>query len=369
MNIPADTPSLTDRIKENAYTLLFNTVASLGGLHKPLRPSAEYTHQPKTADPLFNDSYYFNFFDTDNSVSGFTRIGRLPNQNSVNGILFIFNGPKEVLMLNQGSTLPAGSDDIRAGIMHYEILEPLDKIRLISSGNMLRLADPAILLNPEELWGYATPDKFVPVDLDITFSGLGPVHNFKNIYFRGLARRMIEKNFGLSDLRKVRRVASSHYEQVGGYQGRITIGDKAISVGGTGHRDHSWGLRDWAAPKGWTWLTMQFGQALGLNLSRVIIDKIDMFNGYITRDGKNYLYRTCDIETEFEADGITQKEIRFTVEDTEGFRMTVEGRVMNVVPLTHDDGQHRIQVNEALTEYRWQDRVTYGISEYLHKIK
>ena len=365
---PAYSPTLPGRLKENAYTFLFNTVASLGGIRKPLRPSAEYTHSPKTSDPLFNDSWYFNFFDTDNAVGGFTRIGRLPNQNSVNGILFIFNGKDEVLMLNQGGALPPDADALRAGTIRYEIVEPLKQLRLISSGKMLRLSDPSLMLDHAKLQRYITPDTFVPVEMDITFSGLAPVHNFKNIYFRGLARRMIEKRFGLTDLRRVRRVASSHYEQVGGYKGQLVIGDKTMTINGTGHRDHSWGLRDWTAPKGWTWLTMQFGRDIGLNLSRVVIGKIDMFNGYLIRDGQNYLYRTCDIDTEFESDGITQKNIRFTVEDTSGFNMTVEGRVINVVPLTHDDGQHRIQVNEALTEYHWQDKVTYGISEYLHKI-
>ncbi len=369
MGFSSDSPPLTDRLRENAYTLLFNTVAGLGGIRKPLRASAEFAHQPVTADPLFNDSYYFNFFDVEQAVGGFTRIGKLANQNSVNGILFIYNGPEEVLMLNQGGMLPEHPEEIRAGTIRYEILEPLQRIRLLSSGKMLRLTDLSLLLDHEKLRRYVGPDTFVPVEMDITFSGLAPVHNFKNIYFRGLARRMVEKGFGLTDLRRVRRVASSHYEQVGGYAGRLTIGDREIRLDGTGHRDHSWGLRDWTAPSAWTWLTMQFGSGVGLNLSRVVIGKIDMFNGYLIRDGKNCLYRTCALETEYQPDGITQKYIRFVVEDTEGFQMEVEGRVINPVPLTFDDGEHRVQINEALTEYRWRDKVTWGISEYLHKLR
>jgi hypothetical protein len=75
------------------------------------------------------------------------------------------------------------------------------------------------------------------------------------------------------------------------------------------------------------------------------------------------------LETEFEDDRLTQKSLRFSVEDTAGFRMDVEGRVVNPIPIVVvDDERTRSLAFEAMTEYAWQGRKAYGISEYVHRI-
>ena len=49
--------------------------------------------------------------------------------------------------------------------------------------------------------------------------------------------------------------------------------------------------------------------------------------------------------------------------------MDVEGRVVNPIPIVvADDDKIRSFAFEAMTEYTWQGRKAYGISEYVHRI-
>jgi len=236
---------------------------------------------------------------------------------------------------------------------------------------MLYLADPAKLpsllrASPEEM--DAAELSFRDVSLDILFRGWSPSHDFKGADPAFFADRFVAAGSRLRDLQAVSKVASEHYEQVGGWQGEIAVDGRRVEVGGSGHRDHSWGDRDWKVPAKWTWVTAQFGEAFGFNLSRVVIRSLDLFNGYVCRSGRNRPLRRAWLETEFEEDGLTQKRVLLRMEDTDGWEAEVEGRPRIVVPLILQDGDQRTLVNEALTAYRWKGRTGYGISEYLHQL-
>ncbi len=108
---------------------------------------------------------------------------------------------------------------------------------------------------------------------------------------------------------------------------------------------------------------------MAVNVASFKAGKLDIMGGYIYRNGRNRALREIKLETEFEDDGLTQKFLRFSIEDTGGFRMDVEGRVVNPIPIVvADDDKIRSFAFEAMTEYTWQGRKAYGISEYVHRI-
>jgi hypothetical protein len=329
----------------------------------------EYAKPPVTDDPLYNDSHYFNFFDHDHGIGAFTRIGKLANRNASIGLFFIYLREGQAFILAQSEHIPRDLTEIRSGPIRYEIIKPLKELRIVNRARFLRLENPRDWIDPVGLCRRVKDEDFVDVDVDITFSGWGEVHNSKNLYARGLARRMIEKDFGLKDLMETRKFAAEHYEQAGSYRGTIRIGDRTIELGNaTGHRDHSWGARDMTAAKSWTWLTVQFGEGMAVNVACFKAGKLDIMSGYIFRNGRNHALREIGLDTEFEDDGLTQKSLRFSVQDTTGFRMNVEGRVLNPIPIVvADDDKIRSFAFEAMTEYTWQGRKAYGISEYVHR--
>jgi hypothetical protein len=354
----------------NAYAGVIGAATRLQGGHRAMPPEVEYAKPPVTDDPLYNDSHYFNFFDHDHAMGAFTRIGKLANRNASIGLFFIYLREGQAFFFAQSEHIPRDLTDLRSGPLRYEILKPLEALRIVNRARFLRLENPRDWIDPVGLSRRVKDDDFVDVDVDITFRGWGQVHNAKKLYARGLARRMIEKDFGLKDLMETRKYAAEHYEQAGSYTGTMRIGDRTIALkNATGHRDHSWGYRDITAAKSWTWLTVQFGEGMAVNVACFQAGKLDIMSGYMYRNGRNYALREIELETEFEDDGFTQKSLQFSVEDTGGFRMDVEGKVVNPIPIVVvDDDTTRTLALEAMTEYRWQDRKAYGISEYVHRI-
>jgi hypothetical protein len=361
---------IQDRLREHGYTAVITAATRLQGARRPMPPEAEYAKPPDTDDPLYNDSHYFNFFDHERQIGGFTRIGKLANQNASIGLFFIYEATGRVHLLAQSEVIPRNFADIRSGPIGFQIAEPLRTWRIAVQGKFLRLENPRVLLDPVSLVRTVKDEDFEDVEVDLTFAGWGEVHNTRNFFARGLAQRMVEKRFGLKDLIETRKFAAEHYEQAGSYTGTIRIGEKRIPLThATGHRDHSWGRRDISAVEGWTWLTVQFGKGAAVNVASFRAGRLDIQSGFMSRNGCNYPCRILRLDTAFEDDGLTQKSVHFVAEDSAGFRMEVEGRVLNPVPIiASDDPTHRTIAFEAMTEYHWEGKTALGISEVVHKI-
>ncbi|MCJ7745873.1 MAG: hypothetical protein MUP40_06250 [Actinobacteria bacterium] len=349
-----------ERLKVKMLGALYSAYKKAGGYARPLGSDAESLH-PAKGDFDYNESYYFNFIEG-SGIGGYTRIGFLPNQEADTGVMMLFAGGSRLLATHQGGRVSAGDEGLSIGLIEYGRLIPLSRWRLSFKGRMIDLPDSRMLPGVD-------PDKldYEDVEVDLTFEGLAPPFNFKNADPAAVAEMLVSARTRFSDMRKVSRVSTEHYEQAGRCSGAIKIGDREIPFAGSGHRDHSWGVRDWSAPRLWTWLTCQFGDELAFNLSRVAIDSVDIFNGFLVRGGRNYPVRRAELSTEFEENGRTQKKMRFTMEDSGGFTIDVTGDVRTVIPLDLRSRGHSTLVNEALAEYRWGEKVAYGIAEYLHQ--
>lgn len=341
---------------------LFAAFKRAKGAGKPLEESAEFPHE-RGAEKEWNESLYFNFTDPSRGIGGYTRIGVLPNQDSDIGVMMLFAGGKRLLVTNQsGRAVTAGG--FKVGTLAYERTEPLREWRLTFAGEMGDLADSRDLF-------VVDPESFPrrPVEVNLTWTGMAPAFNFKDADPSAVAEMIVEARTRFSDLRSVSKVGSEHYEQAGKVTGTIRFGGETLEIVGSGHRDHSWGVRDWSAPRAWTWLTCQFGDELAFNLSRVAIESVDIFNGFLCHGGRNYPLRRAKLTTEFEDDGTTQKALSFTFEDTSGMTVDVSGEVLTVIPLDLRSRGHATMVNEGLAKYTWEGRTGYGIAEYLHQMK
>lgn len=365
--------NLTTRqqIKAELLSYILGAAKRIKGKGGSVPAPAEF-HHAHDASHHWNESYYFNFSDPSGRIGGFTRIGMVPNQKTAIAILFLFLDDGGILMLHQSEPILASRDEVSVGLLRYERIQPLWEWKILFRGSMLHLADPRDLVHFFDGSSPAAPgaggQHFVDVDLDLVFRGWSPCHDFKDVDLRFFADRIVSKGSRLEDLRATGKVASEHYEQVGDVTGRIELGGSALSFQGSGHRDHSWGERDWKAPERWTWLTAQFGRDFGFNLSRVMIRSLDIFNGYVSRNGRNYHLRRAHLQTEFEPDGRTQKSLLLRLQDTTGWEAEILGNALTVVPLTLVDGAHRTRVNEAFALYRWKGKEGLGIAEYLYQI-
>ena len=80
--------------------------------------------------------------------------------------------------------------------------------------------------------------------------------------------------------------ADDRYEQSMRTEGSLSIGGRTIEFTGVGHRDHSWGTRDWRALQHWKWVNVtSLDGKLSTHawVSFAFGDR--QINGYVNRDG------------------------------------------------------------------------------------
>jgi hypothetical protein len=297
-SLPQPEYGAADKMKLAGLRGLYAVYKHAKGAGRPLTAEAESTHA-SGSDTEWNESLYFNFTDWRTGLGGYTRIGVLPNQDSDIGVMMLFAGGKRLLVTNQGGRADTAGG-FKVGSLAYERVEPLKKWRLSFSGEMGDLDDARLL--PE-----VAPDSIprIPVEVELVWEGVAPPFNFKDAEPAAVAEMLVSAGTRLSDLRSVSKVGSEHYEQAGRVTGTMLFDGRRIDFDGSGHRDHSWGVRDWSAPRAWTWLTCQFGDELAFNLSRVAIETVDIFNGFLCHGGENFPVRRASLATEFTWEGRT----------------------------------------------------------------
>jgi hypothetical protein len=117
--------------------------------------------------------------------------------------------------------------------------------------------------------------------------------------------------------------ATDRLEQAGRVRGTITVDGKAIAFDTFCARDHSWGVRDWAAPQHWKWLHA-YNEGTQLHFWEIELGGRTELRGYINRDG--LFAEVASVEIGFTTDArYHQKTIEATVTDSAGRRVVVTG--------------------------------------------
>lgn len=130
--------------------------------------------------------------------------------------------------------------------------------------------------------------------------------------------------------------AENRMEQTGRIRGRLQLGRRSIDLDGIGHRDHSWGLRDWGTPQHWKWFVAYTPSGTAVN-GWIWIAKGEWgFGGYVARNGVVTPIRRIDHHAHYDAQ-MRQQRLTATVIDVEGGSTEVTMDAFGVVELpTHD---------------------------------
>lgn len=287
--------------------------------------------------PDWNESFYFNFYDRRNDIFAFMRVGLKPNRNEKNAFCF-FMMPDGSLLGMKGQD-PATDMELQVSKLRFDRIAPEKKWRLSFSGTMERHVE-------------RTPTA-EQVSFSVDFNSLNEVFDYRECV-KGIAERISEA------------IASEHFEQFGRASGRLNVGAVEYVLSGLGERDHSWGARDWSAPKMWIWLTCQFSDKLALNVTKLTMDAGEVDAGFVHIDGNNLPLVKADIHTEWQGDH-EPKKLQMILQDSRGRLHSVQADVMRrmAIPFAGTNGKTVSTMQETLARYTMGSEIGYGVAEYL----
>src|SRR5579885_1845210 len=297
-------------------------------------------HQ-NTGESNYNESAYYNFFDRGQRLGGFVRLGNRPNEGYAEMTVCVY--------------LP----DATVGFK-FQVIKPFEHHRVTYSGKVCMLKNPLEMADPAKAFK-SNPYTRASIDLDYRATAPGWGGELRE---KEGDRWVSPKNDGDTGM----QFAKCHLEQLGHATGTIKIGDKEYKFDGLGLRDHSWGPRYWQAPKYYRWLTMNFDEGLG-GMATVTVNRDGSQHpgGFIARKGQPTLnVREVEIETEFVGEQKLHDKIKATIRtEASNDPIVITGKVISMIPLRNRRAGMVTRIAEGMTEWRWGDKVGYGLAEYL----
>lgn len=202
---------------------------------EPLRPLADDEgRHPGSDEPLWSESWYFDFADPAQGVGGWVRLGLLPNQQTA-WINAIVCGPgMPTMAINDFEVaLPQEFSQIRTATVELVLgaISPLQSYRVTVRGSGFAYDDPAALLRDEA-------GRPVEVNVDLTWTTDGEPYQYR---------------------------LTPRYEIPCTVSGTVAAGGHEFDLAEVpGQRDHSWGARDWWAMD-WVWSALHLDDGTHLH--------------------------------------------------------------------------------------------------------
>ncbi len=265
------------------------------------------------AEPSWNESIFYDWYNADGTCAGHIRIGALPNQGRVWLWLFVYDQGQWVAL--EEPRLPIGSfgwDSFSyegAGLSFSRTVDdPLRQSQVRCRGFGRVVSGPRT-------------GRVVPVSIDLAVTGTGPAHTVGDAGVSGHS----------SDEYDARR-----FEQPTEVRGSIEIDGRHVDFEGRGERDHSWGPRFWNME--WTFLVLN-GEAFRMQCVRAQFDEDTYMDvGYLNRGGNTQHVELAEFDLTFDHDSLDAP-YQGTVRAQTEAGTVISGRIENVaqseIDLTH----------------------------------
>jgi len=131
--------------------------------------------------------------------------------------------------------------------------------------------------------------------------------------------------------------AINRFEQTGWVKGFLEFGGRRIEWNRVGHRDHSWGVRNWGVPHHWKWIIAYTPDGERIVNGWIWIAKGEWgFGGYVVRDGEMLPVSHIKHHAEYTED-MLQKRLEADIHDVRGGVTRLELDSFGVVKLPTND--------------------------------
>jgi hypothetical protein len=236
---------------------------------EPLQPHSddEYAH-PASAEPLWNESWYFDFADARQGIGGYLRLGLTPNE-GVAWFTALLCGPGRatVAVIDFRAPLPANAFELSTERFDFtqHVAEPLRDFRIRLSGKGQAYDDAAGLLRGDA-------GRPAELSMDLQWISAGAPYQYR---------------------------LTTRYEIPCVVSGTVETDGQSVTIdAAAGQRDHSWGVRDWWGMD-WVWSAMHLDDGTHLH-------GVDLRPPGMTPFGVGYIQRPGEPLTELR--GVTARE-------------------------------------------------------------
>lgn len=272
-------------------------------------------------DSLWRESYYFNMTDPKNQLSLITTIGFLPNKRRSAGFLLIIKDRKPVF------------------------LKPLISLRRpVFSGYEFQIGQLSYSIQGTD-WRLRYEDR--KLSMDLRFSPINKIFPY---------RTKLDEEWPFE------RIGTQHFEQFGAYKGYIELSGKGYDIGPCyGHRDHSWGIRDWGSVDRYSLHCCAFSEDLAFNLWEGSIRGRSFSKGFLFGGEDN----SEIVDHVILADRRDNRDVpdisNITIRDSKNRTFEIQCKTVVSVPFPPPGAL----VHEGIGRMTLNDEVGYGLSEYL----
>jgi hypothetical protein len=315
----------------------------------PFPPQDEYMHEP-TDHPQFNESMYFNFVDGESGFATLIRMGNRVNEGHAEvTVLLYLPGGGAAIHFERAPISDNSKFD--AGGLRFEVIEPLQRMRVTYSGDAHVLERGTDLDDPKKAFTTSPVER---LELTLDYENVIPVYGLEASTdgVGGIA--------GAAD-----SIATGHYQGPCRVSGTVQLAGKEDQISGLGFRDHSWGPRVWQGPKYWRWVSGLADERNGfVGWVSKIGDERPADRGMVLRDGEFSLVKSIDISSDYGAAPPHFPEGMDMTLHTESGSFSVKGEASTLVPLRHRREGAVARLAELVCRYEFDGMVAYGISEY-----
>ena len=320
-----------------------------------LDPSDEYTHAPEPVSN-YNESMYFNAFDTRQGIGAWMRIGNRPNEGhaEISCCVYLPDGRVGFIFARPSIT---DNCELSAGGMHFEVLEPFRRLRVSYVGELLIMDDPHAMADPSS--AFKRYPKRAAV-LQLEFEGVSPMHGGEIVGADGSPLELDPEH----------AVYRGHTEQHMAVHGQITVDGMRFDLqDATGYRDKSWGPRHWHSFFWYKWLPVAFSRDFGVLLSVKGRPEggENRISGNVLRNGAYEPVLDGRIDADYDEHWYP-RQFRAWIRTSER-EYSLEGRILTTVPLRHKrkdatDAGSYTRITESMSEYTCEGRTALGMTEF-----
>ncbi len=270
---------------------------------------------------LWRESYYFNMTDNASGISIITTIGQLPNKRRTSGFVLILRGGKAVMLRPVVAFRRPEFGEFRVRLKGLEYRVDGAGWRLLFSSKRCEF----------DIW-------FTPINRIFPYIGDEADRRFS-------------------------RLGSQHYEQFGTFKGNLALGGERIHIGPClGHRDHSWGVRDWSVVDQYRLVCCAFSERFAINLWEGQIGNEGFLKGYVFDGDKNMPIALSNAGAVSRQGGREPERMMLDIVDEQGRRYKVRCRTLASVAFPPRGSI----IYEAISEMDCDGMKGWGLVEHLH---